>query len=80
MPFSCNNNIKNVNIDDVIKKAEKGDVEAQIEAGTRYYNGTEEVKKDFVEAAHWFRMAAEQGNAEGQYRLGRMYSFGEGEK
>ncbi|MBQ2051902.1 MAG: sel1 repeat family protein, partial [Paludibacteraceae bacterium] len=77
--FSCSD-IKNASMDSVLKKAENGDAEAQVEAGMRYYNGNKEVEKNFIEAAHWFRMAAEQGNAEGQYHLGNMYYNGEGEK
>lgn len=30
-------------------------------------------RKDYSEAAKWYRKAAEQGNAEAQYRLGYMY-------
>ena len=34
--------------------------------------------KDDAEAVKWFRMAAEQGNADAQYNLGVMYDTGEG--
>lgn len=33
---------------------------------------------DYVEAAKWYRMVAEQGNAIAQHNLGVMYSKGEG--
>jgi TPR repeat protein len=33
---------------------------------------------DYPDALTWTRPAAEQGNAEGQYLLGRMYGYGEG--
>jgi TPR repeat protein len=36
------------------------------------------VPQDFVEAARWFRLAAEQGMAEAQASLGNMYARGEG--
>ena len=36
------------------------------------------VPQDFVEAARWFRLAAEQGSAIAQYNLGDMYGNGEG--
>ena len=42
-----------------------------------YYKG-EEVPKDHVEAAKWFRKDAEQGYASSQNSLGAMYSKGEG--
>jgi TPR repeat protein len=35
-------------------------------------------QKDYVEAAKWFRKAAEQGEAEAQYYLGRLYEKGQG--
>ena len=34
--------------------------------------------KDLTEAVKWFRKAADQGNAEGQYNLGVRYLQGEG--
>lgn len=36
------------------------------------------VAKDKVEAVKWYRKAAEQGEADGQYRLGEMYDKGLG--
>ncbi|MBD5355428.1 MAG: sel1 repeat family protein [Bacteroides sp.] len=38
----------------------------------------EEAKNDFYEAIKWYRLAAEQGDADGQYHLGRMYEYGRG--
>jgi hypothetical protein len=35
-------------------------------------------KKDYVTAANEYRPLAERGNAEAQYRIGRMYEFGNG--
>ena len=42
------------------------------------YAQGEEVPENHVEAARWFRPAAEQGHAVAQYYLGYMYSRGEG--
>jgi len=36
------------------------------------------VPQDFVEAAKWYRMAADQGSTFSQYLLGIMYTEGEG--
>jgi len=36
------------------------------------------MQKDFNMSAEWFRKAADQGNAKAQYRLGMLYSSGEG--
>jgi TPR repeat protein len=38
----------------------------------------EAVRKDYKEAVKWYRKAAEQGNAAGQYNLGLMYRIGRG--
>ena len=36
------------------------------------------IKKDYVTAANEYRPLAERGNAEAEYRIGRMYEFGNG--
>ena len=49
-------------------------------AGTQYNLGlmyADDVG-NAVEAAHWYRKAAEQGHIEAQYRLGAMYAEGDG--
>ena len=43
----------------------------------RYYHG-EGVPKDYVEAAKWYRKAAEQELAIAQFNLGWIYENGEG--
>jgi TPR repeat protein len=40
-----------------------------------YANGVG-VKKEVVQAVHWYRKAAEQGGADAQYNLGIMYANG----
>ena len=42
------------------------------------YDRGEGVPQNYIEAATWYRKAAEQGNADAQYNLGIMYSFGKG--
>ena len=42
-----------------------------------YENG-DGTAQDYAEAAKWYRMAAEQGNAFGQVNLGDMYEYGKG--
>lgn len=54
-----------------------GQAEAQYKLGLMYDNGTH-VPQNFVEAAAWYRRAAEQGHAPSQYNLGVAYSRGEG--
>ena len=36
------------------------------------------VEQDHAEAVHWFRMAADQGDAQAQLNLGVKYYYGEG--
>ena len=42
-----------------------------------YYEG-DGVPQNYAEARKWYKKAAEQGNADAQYNLGRMYSGGKG--
>src|SRR5262249_5908073 len=64
-------------IEEVKAKAEAGDVESQVELGLRYEHG-KGVAKDPVEAAKWYRKAAEQNYAAAQNSLGVCYEKGEG--
>ena len=59
-------------------------LEVHPDVGTPYYHlgamydfGTG-VPKDDAEAGRWYRLAADQGNANAQYNLGNMYSDGAG--
>lgn len=49
----------------------------QYNIGINYYDG-KGVKKDYIEAARWFRRSAEQGFPFAERQLGRMYYEGEG--
>jgi len=60
-----------------LEKAEKGDAQAQYSLGMMYSNGNQ-VKKDFKEAAKWWRKSAEQGHALSQSFLALSYFRGEG--
>jgi uncharacterized protein len=57
--------------------AEQGDVRAQFNLATIYYNGRG-ADQNHVEAAKWFRRAAEQGDMHAQRYLGFMYANGQG--
>ena len=52
------------------QKAAAGDPAAQVKVGMSYALA---VPRDVREAMRWFRLAADQGYADGQYRLGGMY-------
>ena len=50
---------------------------AQNNLGSMYQNG-QGVSQDYKEAAKWYRLSAEQGNAVAQYNLGLSYANGQG--
>jgi TPR repeat protein len=58
--------------------ATAGDEEDQRALGYWYENGQGGLPKDDSEAVKWYRKAAEQGDADGQNDLGRMYYNGRG--
>jgi hypothetical protein len=60
-----------------LAKAKKGDAQAQYSLGMMYSHGNQ-VKKDFKEAAKWWRKSAEQGHALSQSFLALSYFRGEG--
>ena len=65
-------------MNDIKTRAEQGQVSAQIKMGLWYLDGSNGVAEDSVEAAKWFRKAAEQGHALAQSMLGAMYYAGLG--
>jgi TPR repeat protein len=65
-------------LDETRKKAESGDADAQVSLGHEYRYGFSGLPSDVSEAIKWYRAAAEQGDAYGQYNLGAVYANGEG--
>jgi len=63
--------------EELMKKAEGGDVKALYEVGVCYSEG-KGVKKNRSEAAKWYRKAAEGGSAHAMYRLGVCLAEGRG--
>ncbi|KAF9167498.1 hypothetical protein DFQ26_004452 [Actinomortierella ambigua] len=70
-------NLESDDFDAVLRRAEDGDVEAQLAVAVMYSNGTG-VKKSDSEALHWYWQAAKQGHIEGEYRVGYHCSIGLG--
>lgn len=62
-------------IEELIIKAESGDVEAQFGLATEYWE-----KVDYEQAFFWCKKAAEQGNTSAQNNIGFMYECGYGVK
>ncbi|MBI3451590.1 MAG: sel1 repeat family protein [Rhodospirillales bacterium] len=57
---------------------QKGDPRAQLLLGRMSDNGWGPIALDPREAARWYRMAAENKNAEAQFTLANAYAFGRG--
>jgi TPR repeat protein len=62
----------------LLRAGQLGSVNAQRELGVMYATGDWSGPKDLAEAARWYRLAAEKGNAESQYDPGFMLLLGEG--
>jgi TPR repeat protein len=69
--------MKKLEIEQIRRLAEQGDVIAQARLGYRYYAG-EGVEQSYTEAEKWFRKSAVQGDSYAQYNLAVMHAFGEG--
>jgi TPR repeat protein len=66
-------------LEQVRKKGEQGDVQAQFVLGFMYRDGRVlGVPQDYIEAAMWYLLAADQGNIDAMHELGLMYFDGEG--
>ena len=64
-----------IDVKELIKKAESGNTEAQIKLGYMYLDG-QGVPKNYAEAMKWAKRAAEKGVAKAQHMLGGIYSIG----
>ena len=60
------------------ERAAGGDPEDQFTLGKNYEAGRSGLKKDYAEAANWYRRSAEQGNVYAQASLGILYHSGKG--
>ncbi len=60
------------------ERAAGGDAEAQFNLAKNYEAGRAGLKKNYVEAEHWYRLAAEQGDPFAQASLALLYRFGKG--
>jgi TPR repeat protein len=59
-------------------QAARGDAQAQSELGKAFWLGSLGVATNYVEAAKWFRKAAEKNDAISQHNLGVCYRDGQG--
>jgi TPR repeat protein len=61
----------------IMAKARAGNTDAEFYIGVLYEEG-KGVPQDYVQAAAWYRKAADQGNANAQFALGAHYRRGQG--
>lgn len=66
-------------IPELTKKAEQGNVNAQLKLGYAFLKGQRE-KINYQKARDWFHKAANQGNPQAQFELGKNYEGGRGVK
>ena len=63
-------------------RALSNDIDAQYQLGMLFFkdnhNHGKQVRRDYIVAAKWLKMASSRGHIEAQYRLGLMYSKGQG--
>ena len=64
----------------LLKEAEQGTAEAQLQAGYGYETGIRGLQQDYAKAFEWYSKSAEQGNEQAQNRLGFYYAHGKGVK
>ena len=62
----------------LLSKAESGEADSQFKVAGIYESGSDDVTQNLLEAAKWYRMAAEQNHSQSQYNLGMMYQSGHG--
>ena len=59
-------------------KAVQGDAFSQFQLGSHYCYRGAGAQPDYTKAIKWYRLAAEQGDADAQYELAVLYESGEG--
>lgn len=64
-------------LEELKETALNGDPRSQLILGSAYLSG-KELPQNYKEAAKWFELAANQGNAQGKYQLAVLYAAGKG--
>jgi len=70
-------NAASMNIEEIQRRAEQGDVKAQESLGVAYLRGAG-VPQDYKKAFWWLKRAAEKGNVDAQREFGNLYREGKG--
>lgn len=66
------------NMRKIMRLAEKGDAQAQMELADAYFNGKGGLKRSFQDAVVWLEKAAEAGDVNAQYQIAQCYIEGKG--
>ncbi len=74
--FAQSSELQGLSFSKRLKLARAGDDVAALTVATDYENGTNDARKDSVEAAKWYRKAALSGNMEAQYLLSKLIAKG----
>ncbi len=75
---TLNTNLIDGNPNAIRKLARAGNIEAQILIGGIYETGNSTMPQDYTKSLYWYTLAAEQGNAHAQNKLGDFYQCGLG--
>src|ERR1700757_1335107 len=75
--ISPSNQTVSSSIEKLVKRAEKGDLSAQIKLAEAYSRGIGVIRND-VEAIFWLQKASDRGDPAAQNDLGYMYAEGRG--
>lgn len=62
-------------LDELMQKALNGDVDAQVDLGAAYVDGSYGLQKNYSEAEKWYLKSARQGNSVAFGRLGIFYIY-----
>lgn len=73
-----NKQIPEASLEQIRKRADEGNAEAQYKLAKMYEEGLVGATKDYKEASKWYLKAAEKGYAQAQYKMGTMYTLGRG--
>jgi uncharacterized protein len=74
--FAQNAELQGLSFIKRLKLARAGDDVAALTVGSDYENGTNDARKDLVEAAKWYRQAALSGNMQAQFLLSKLIAKG----
>lgn len=68
-------NAEKISFQDLLKKAETGDAQSQVEVGTRYAIG-DGIESSADNAINWWKKAADQENTDALHYLGYAFTYG----